>query len=329
MKNIKNVLIGIAVGDAFGAGIEFQDRNWIRENIDFTKFINVRNQISVPSDKLQPFVKNYRNWQYTDDTEMTVGVLKALSSDEKFTEELLVQKWTEEYQLGIDKNGYGRNGHGSMSWYYSEEKTIEEIREFQRYRPNPGNAPAMRSVPLGWVDEKLINEYAKINANATHPNINAIISSQLIARASEFLLIKKGNVKKVISYCMSCVDLNEEYQEYLNVVNQLTDYKDLTENDFSILCGPQPIEAPYFLAGINGLPSDSKYTAGSVLYVLKHSESAFEALKKSILLGGDVDSVASITTGILAGIMGLDSLPKFMIDNVEGKEYLKEISKLI
>jgi ADP-ribosylglycohydrolase len=33
-----------------------------------------------------------------------------------------------------------------------------------------------------------------------------------------------------------------------------------------------------------------------------------EALKKSIYLGGDVDSVASITTGIIAGKAGLDSL---------------------
>lgn len=49
--NIENILLGTAIGDAFGAGVEFQDRNWIRKNVDFTKFINVRNRINVSEDK--------------------------------------------------------------------------------------------------------------------------------------------------------------------------------------------------------------------------------------------------------------------------------------
>jgi len=114
---------------------------------------------------------------------------------------------------------------------------------------------------------------------------------------------------------------------YLNAIENLPDYEDLKDEDFKILCGNQPIEAPYFLTGINGLPSDSKFTAGAVLYILKWSADAFDALKKSIYLGGDVDSVASITTGICAARFGLESLPKFMIENVEGKEYLSAIGK--
>lgn len=50
-----------------------------------------------------------------------------------------------------------------------------------------------------------------------------------------------------------------------------------------------------------------------------------DALRKSIHLGGDVDSVASITTAIMAGRAGLKSIPKFMLEKVEGKKYLKEI----
>jgi len=69
-----DILIGFAIGDAFGAGIEFQDRNWIRENIDFTKFVNVRNLLD---EKLcsNVFSKNYKDWNYSDDTEMTIGLI--------------------------------------------------------------------------------------------------------------------------------------------------------------------------------------------------------------------------------------------------------------
>ena len=61
--------------------------------------------------------------------------------------------------------------------------------------------------------------------------------------------------------------------------------------------------------------------------ILKHSTDAFDALKKSIYLGGDVDSIASITSGIKAARYGLNSLPNFMIENVEGKNYLSKIAK--
>ena len=56
-----------------------------------------------------------------------------------------------------------------------------------------------------------------------------------------------------------------------------------------------------------------------LLYILQQSRNALDALHPSLYLGGDVDSVASITTGIMAGRWGLDSLPAYMLDEVEGR----------
>lgn len=325
---IENLLFGIAIGDAVGAGVEFQDRHWIRSHVDLTCFVNARSQIAVPPGQQKLFTENYQPWDYTDDTEMTIGVIKALCSGESFSEDLLIRKWKEEYELGIAQKGYGRNGHGSMGWYYRAEKTMEEIRDFQRNRANPGNAPAMRAVPLGLLPASSINEYATINANATHPNINAILSSQCIAWAAHFCLVEKGLPEDLIQYCANQIDLNDEYQAYFEQISSLPSYEELTALDFERLCGPQPIETPYFLPGICGVPSDSKYTTGAVLYVLQQSRNALDALRQSLYLGGDVDSVASITTGIMAGRLGLDSLPVFMLDEVEGRAYLGEIASL-
>lgn len=324
--NIRDILIGIAIGDALGAGVEFQDRDWIRNHVDFSRLVNARGDIPVPRDKIELFTRHYTEWDYTDDTEMTIGVLKALISQEPFTEDLLISHWKAEYDKGIREKGYGRNGHGSMAWYYSGEKSMSDIRDFQRNRHNPGNAPAMRSVLLGFVGAERINRYAAINANATHPNINAVISSQCIARASEYLLVKKGSPGKVVEYCMEMVELNAEYTAYLKQVDGLGRYDDLTDEDFQVLCGNQPIQEPYFLPGIKGVPSDSRYTTGAVLFVLKNSRDALDALRKSVHLGGDVDSVASIATGIFAGLTGLDSLPPYMKSSVEGLTYLEDLA---
>jgi ADP-ribosylglycohydrolase len=173
----------------------------------------------------------------------------------------LIKKYSKEYFKGVKYKYYGKNGNGSMSWYYSKEKTIEEIRKFQIDRPNHGNAPAMRSAPIGLIKEEFINDYATINANATHPNINAIRSSQCIARAARFILIEDGNPQDIIHYCQKTIPLNQEYEDYLSKVDQLGNYENFQLEDFVILCGHQPIKKPYFLSGIHGIPSDSKYTA--------------------------------------------------------------------
>lgn len=323
-----DLLLGLAIGDAYAAGLEFQDRDWIRKHVDFTHFINVRESIQVAPEKLTAFTAHYQPWDYTDDTEMTIGSIKALCSGQDITEQVLVDHWEAEYREGLQRKGYGRNGHGSMAWYYEGRLSIAEVRDFQRHRPNPGNAPAMRAIPFGLVAEELVNQYAAINALATHPNAQAVQSSQIVARAARHFLVENGTADGLIPYCLQKIELDEGYQNYLQAVDELPAYEELSEADFSLLCGPQPIQEPYFLPGIKGLPSDSKYTAGAVLYILKQSSNAFEALKKSVYLGGDVDSLAALTTGILAGRFGVESLPAYMIEAVEGREYLQKIAEM-
>lgn len=322
--NFEHIFLGIAIGDAYGAGLEFQDRNWIRANVDFTKFINKRSDINVPDRSV--FTIDYKEWDYTDDTEMSIAVAKALMSGEPVTEELFVRYFTAEYLLGFQTKGYKRNGHGSIRLVYSGEKDIEEIRTFQSNRIYPGNAPPMRAIPIGFVPEELINGHAMINAVSTHLHPKAADSSILIARAARGLLVEGIGHDELIPYCLGYI-IDEETIERLQAADRLHGPDLLEGKDFEILCGPQPLQKGEFIEGLNGLSSNAMYTAIAALYFIKHSRSAFEGLKHSINLGGDVDSLASIVTGILAGKYGIDSLPAYMTEHVEGVPYLKEIAK--
>ncbi|MFC1697264.1 ADP-ribosylglycohydrolase family protein [Nanoarchaeota archaeon] len=314
---IKNTLLGIAIGDAFGAGIEFQDRNWILNNVDFTKYLNARGP---------KYGKNYIPGHYTDDTEHSIGIINTLISKKPFTEQLLLDEWKKEYFQDKKQKGYGRQGHGSIRWYYEGEKDIEDIRSFQAKRYSPGNAPPMRAVPLGFINDSLINKYAIINADSTHPHPKGRAASIIVARAAEFLLMKNGKREDLIDYCLEHIKgIDKEMEQSIPKIKKLP-HPDLFKNEFyRFLCGPQPLKRP--IPGIMGMPSDSMYTAYCTLHILSRTENAFEGLRYAMQLGGDVDSIGSIVTGILGGRYGLDSLPKFMLEQVEGRERLEKLAE--
>ena len=67
-------------------------------------------------------------------------------------------------------------------------------------------------------------------------------------------------------------------------------------------------------------------TSISSLYIIKHSPDAFTGLKHAINLGGDVDSIAAICTGILAGRFGLKSLPQYLLEQTEGITKLEKLA---
>lgn len=315
---VEDTMIGIAIGDAFGVGIEFQDRLWIKNNVDFTKFINRRTG---------KHGLNYEPGFYSDDTEHSIGVLKALTPPRMFTIDKLLDLWRQEYETDLAKKGFPRQGHGSIKGWYEGKVPIEVVQDSQRERVNPGNAPPMRAVPLGFAPARDMDKYAIINADATHPHPKARAASILVARACEYIVVDELNQDYVINYCKRFIK-EPETIKLLEEADCLPQPEFLDDTGYEILCGPQPI--PFLKSKgttLYGLPCDSMRTAVSSLYILKHSRDAFSGLKDSIRFGGDVDSIAAICTGILAGRYGLDSLPKFMLLQTEGIDRMRTLSE--
>ena len=68
---IRDMVLGFAGGDAVTVGVEFKSRPWILENIDFSKYVNARDESHSIG---------YRVGDYSDDTEMMIGTMKAMIS---------------------------------------------------------------------------------------------------------------------------------------------------------------------------------------------------------------------------------------------------------
>lgn len=339
---IVQLMIGDAIGDAFGLGIEMGDAYWIRRNVTFDKWNLRPNQHRLDWNKILGM--------YSDDAEMTVGLMKALvRHGRSITIDQMLTMWKEEWDLSLRRpapcdagmdtpDGVKRVGHGSIRKYWGGKITIDELRQAQGKKEDPGNAPPMRALPLGFLGDAELDSLAAANADATHAHPKARAASFLVACAARFLVVKGGSQDKVISHCLaelrktsSCREPQTE--ELLAKMDALPDwhtygdrFAKMPVKVHNMICGPQPIRADKNGTRC-GLDSDAMRTAAVVLYVVKWQRTPLDALAASIDVGGDVDSTAALVLGIVGGSKGLnmgepDGIPWWMVEELEGVEYL-------
>lgn len=77
-------LLGLAVGDALGSHFEKQSADWIRRRYHVPEAL-----IAIPP---------AAPWQYTDDTQMAIGVAETLVKDGEIIEQSLCEAFVENYE---------------------------------------------------------------------------------------------------------------------------------------------------------------------------------------------------------------------------------------
>lgn len=344
-ERIIQALQGFAIGDSFAVGVEMKSRSWILEHVDFTKYVNVFNGGK----------NNISPGTYSDDTEHTIAVCEALLEselkDDRFHEDMILAKCKHEYDTDKARKGFARNGHGSIEKWYKGEKTIDEVRQSQSTRADPGNAPVMRSFPFAFVNvtDQQLQKWAIVNANATHPHPQARLASYLtIQICRHFLWNNKTPDLLVASLIHTVMDIKDfspfgTEEDRKAVVDQLFKIDNLpspdpvhftlpTLEEYIVLHGVQPLPPIQNLLvqfdydpNVFGLPCSSLKTVWTLVYILKHVTNPFDALKASVNMGGDVDSLAAICVGITAGLQGLSSIPEFIVQATEGMDRMVDL----
>jgi ADP-ribosylglycohydrolase len=345
-----SLVLGDAIGDAFGFGIEMQDAFWIRSAV--TRFDQWPESPVLTDSKKENNVRGF----YSDDTEMTVGLLKALVRDGVgLSKEGMWQAWTAEWELAKTRPlpaevGGERQGHGSAKHVWRGSMTLDQVREKQAAKTDPGNAPPMRALPLGFVSSAMARErLSAANADATHPHPKARAASFLVATACRLLVVERRPKAELLRSCLDALcssALREPATEaHLEALDGLPDFHSYGQRFGSmpptvheLLCGQQPCpstlnkecgEPGDHAEGrrMHGMASDSMRTVGAVLYLVKHHRGPLDVLTASIDLGGDVDSIAALTVGLVGGSSGLGfgepgGLSWKLVEELEGVEYL-------
>lgn len=302
MKNIpfskaQRMLLGSAIGDAFGRAYEGKSRDELVKKFNFEEYS------SKP--------------KYTDDMQMTLAVAELLISPYPINEETLASNFVYAYRRD-KRSGYSDRTQTKLDKSYCGKDFLKEAID----NPKPtSNGSAMRAMPLGLIkDVKKVIEFAILNSKITHNHPNSIKASVGIALIGHYFYYNLGPAKNIIKFIISKTkDLYPETNSYLEEVDKLKeiDYKVLFQDKHDY-----------------GLPCDALKTLGIVLFILKkYYDNTSEALKESILIGGDVDSSGSLVLGAELINHNLETLPAFLFNDLEnkkfGRDYILKIGKIL
>ncbi len=304
MNPLQKMLLGIAIGDALGAGYEFAfERREKFNNVDITKFCSHPN----PNFHHQPGM-------YTDDTQMSIAVAELLASNQEFNCHNLAKFLVQAYKRD-PITGYAGRFQAFLDSVSDEQEFLSKIRP-----DSERNGAAARAVPIGAVRdlEKLV-QYAKVNANLTHNTPKGIASSVAVALISHNNLYYGYNSNTNSELIQLIKMIDDETASYLKWVLQM---KDL---DAELLFGLEWKD--------KGVPCDGMRTVGAVLYLLSNFDSLQEILTQAIKLGGDTDSIASIVLGIKLMHKPLDELPQQLYTGLThhqfGRDYLLRLGEIL
>jgi len=254
---------------------------------------NYKNLLKFEHYYNHPNRKNSKG-KYSDDCQMSCAVAEVLISGRPYTQEKFAQAFYEGFHRDKRK-GYSRGFQTileeSTSWQDMVSKLVPKSEK---------NGAAMRSVSLGvLMDPNEVCEIAETQAKVTHNTITGVISSQIIGLVSHYAI-----------------------------------YSDLPLEKYSLLDWlKQRVSVPeyFYQEHVGRVPCDGMITAHAVIDIVCKSTNLLVVLKNAVELGGDVDSVASISAGICSSRYN-DELPKFFERELEpgskfGVDFLKALGK--
>lgn len=289
IDRFRGCLLGVAIGDSLGATYEGEPASFI--------------YACYPSPQ-ELFDRDQDFLDYSDDTQMTIGVAEALIEDGEIRASTLCRKFVWNY---VPARGYGRGAR----------RILEAMEEGQDYVAvaedvfpggSYGNGAAMRVAPVGLLfghDSQKLSEQVALQSEVTHRHPLGVEGAQIVASAVAAVLEmdefdRKEFLSRIRSVCTQ--------PEFLNRWERLSEL--------------QPQQIGELGNGIEA--TESVMTAVACFLAWPHSY--VDAIGNAILLGGDTDTIAAMTAAISGAYLGIEAIPSAALAKLEndskGRDYL-------
>ena len=299
-------MLGLAIGDALGAPIEFLRLPEIKKRYG--------------KDGITDFHewRGFKLGSFTDDTQMSlataVGCIKAY------------QRWREReicHPASVVHRCY-------LDWLESQNDPE------QRRGPGRTCLSALQSGKMGTIEDKINNSKGCGGVMRTAPVGLAFPSDRAFQEGAEYAAITHGHpsgyltagfLSTIVSYIIEGKTLAEAIDL---CIGQLTQYDGHSET-------LEKIELAQKLSGSQESPEESIQAIGegwvgeealaiSLYCSLKFSDNFERGTLAAVNHSGDSDSTGSITGAILGTLLGVESIPRLWVRKVEGSDRIKKIA---
>ncbi len=283
-------LIGLAIGDAVGAPLEFTQPG---------SFEPITEMIS--GGKLE-----INKGEFTDDTSMALCLAESLVESKGFDPTDQMDRYGEWVLHGHFSSRDYAFGFGQtfMTAYHRYRRTGDPFAGSINPK-RPGNGCIMRLAPIPlffFPDEDAIIRYSGESSRTTHGMPESIFASRLFGRMI-FMALSGKNKEKILFDHVPEDDAPENIKQIVNGT-----YRDKKENE---------IESTFFAAKC----------LEAALWCFLHTNNFKEAILKAVNLGGDADSTAAVCGQLAGAFYGYKDIPKIWLDNLVKKEMIIEMAE--
>ena len=274
------MLIGVAYGDALGAPCEFNGKGkYVPDKIHSNWFFEKRNQYNFRM-KLQP-------GQVTDDTEMTISLMRALEKGYNKTNAI------NEYHTFVNSGTYclGTNTksllHGYKTVKLYDKKFAQKFSTLSAIENSQSNGHLMRISPAALLSNansrRLVSE---MDCLLTNPSSNAKFANLFYVELLHFCLLESN-----VGTCKNHIH-NQCQEKVLNDIGH---------------CFRDALKSVYD-RDLQNQRGWNMHSLSVALWASMNSDSFHEGVVKIIRCGGDTDTNAAIGGALLGAIYGQNNM---------------------
>lgn len=286
-EKFRGAMLGLALGDAIGAPFEGGP--------------------SVSLEEVEKSISSREVLGFTDDTEMTIAVAESLLRSGGFNGEDMAKSFVNHFNPA---RGYGAATAHAIQRLKAGEKWDAVGEE------SYGNGAAMRAAPIGLLynqNLEKVGEVAEASSRITHTHPlgieGAVLLAASVALLSRSWIVEEFSPEAFLSKLME-LEKNEVYLSRLNEVKSLRGTPDRRK----------VIER----LGNGGEAPDSVPTA--IFFFSSTPEDFRLAVLSAVALGGDADTIASMTGALAGAHLGVQAIPGDWVEKLETHGKIEELA---
>jgi len=296
-------LTGLAIGDSLGMPFEMESPL----SVKLSSWTG-----GYQSSSSNPINRNLKPGQFTDDTQMSIALAKAILENNYYEPSLAASKYLAWFTSG-DCRGIGTTTRIAMM-NIAQGKSLSTCG----VEGAEGNGTAMRAAPIGAHQSKGVERFraaaywARMDAELTHRSVEASEGSAAIAVATSHLC-SEGRKEDLLTTVLEHVQKSqvrvgiENLHRAIRRGDSLQDFLKTRE---------------WLLSGVSGHVIQSVPAAFTIF---AYSDNFEETVQNAVRLGGDTDTVAAMAGALAGSYYGIEGIPKALLLPLESASDLRDL----